>query len=345
MPRAGRAVLIAPDDAFALSRSALAAAGAAVAMADSTARALVAAECEGLSSHGLARVPQYATFLRNGRADGRAVPRIVAARAASALVDAADGLAFPACDLAVATAVGQASEAGASVVAVTNSHHFGVAAYHLMPVAAAGMVGLACGNSPAAMPVPGGRHALLGTNPIAAVFPRPGDAPLVIDLSLSEAARGKVMVAAREGRPIPPGWALDADGRPTTDAQAALSGSMLPFGSASGGTKGGMLALIVELLVTTLTGAAFGREADSFFVDAGNRPRLGQVFVAIDPRGLAGAHAYARRVEALVAAMLEDDGVRLPGARRAALAVAAQRDGLNVPDALIAQIESLTRTP
>jgi (2R)-3-sulfolactate dehydrogenase (NADP+) len=338
-------VLIAPDDAFVLARSALAAAGAAAAMADSTARALVAAESEGLSSHGLARVPQYATFLRNGRADGRAQPRIVAARAASALVDAADGLAFPACDLAVATAIGQAREAGASIVAVTNSHHFGVAAYHLMPVAAEGMVGLACGNSPAAMPVPGGRHALLGTNPIAAVFPRPGAPPLVIDLSLSEAARGKVMVAAREGRPIPPGWAVDADGRPTTDAQAALAGSMLPFGSASGGTKGGMLALIVELLVTTLTGAAFGREADSFFVDAGNRPRLGQVFLAIDPRGLAGAQAYARRVEALVAAMLEDDGVRLPGARRAALAAAAQRDGLTVPDALIAQIESLTRTP
>ncbi len=324
-----------------LAHRALAASGAGDAMARSTARALVAAEAEGLGSHGLSRVPQYATFLRNGRADGAAVPSVVAERAASALVDACDGLAFPACDLAVQVAIDKARAAGAAFVAVTNSHHFGVAAHHLGAVARAGMVGLALGNSPAAMPVPGGKRALMGTNPIAAVFPRPGSEPLVIDLSLSEVARGKVMVAAREKRPIPLGWALDARGNPTTDAQAALAGSMLPFGSASGGAKGGMLALIVELLVTTLTGARFGAEADSFFVDAGNRPRIGQAFIAIDPGGLAGAGVYDERVEALVAAMLADEGVRLPGARRRALAERARDKGVEVADALHAQLVAL----
>lgn len=329
------------DQASELARRALAAAGANDAMARSTATALAAAEAQGLGSHGLSRVPQYAAFLRNGRADGNAEPAIVTERAATALVDARDGLAFPACDLAVSIAIDKARAAGVAWVAVTNSHHFGVAANHLEAVARAGMVGLALGNSPAAMPVPGGRRAIMGTNPIAAVFPRPSADPLVIDLSLSEVARGKVMVAAREKRPIPLGWALDAAGNPTTDAQAALAGSMLPFGSASGGAKGGMLALVVELLVTTLTGARFGAEADSFFVDEGNRPRIGQAFIVIDPGALAGRAVYDERIEALIAAMLADQGVRLAGARRRALAARAQADGVEVTDALHAQLVAL----
>jgi len=222
---------------------------------------------------------------------------------------------------------------------VTNSHHFGVAAWHLKPVAQAGMVGLAFGNSPAAMPAAGGRRALFGTNPIAAVFPRRDEDALSIDLSLSEAARGKVMVAAKAGKPIPLGWALDGDGRPTTDATAALEGSML----AMGGTKGAMLALVVELLVTALTGAAIGFEASSFFVDEGNRPRLGQAFLVVDPAALAGRDVYLERVETLIDAMLADTGVRLPGARRAALAKRAAAEGVAVSPALADQLRTLAQ--
>jgi len=313
-------------------------AGASETMAMMTAAALVDAEAQGLSSHGIARVAQYATHLRNGRADGRAIPVIARERGGAVLIDARCGLAFPACALAVGEAVCRAREFGVSFAAVTNSHHFGVAAWHLAPIAQARMVGLAFGNSPAAMPAAGGRRALFGTNPIAAVFPREASPPLTIDLSLSEAARGKVMVAAKEGRPIPLGWALDAHGQPTTDAKAALQGSML----AMGGTKGAMLALVVELLVTALTGAAMGFEASSFFVDEGNRPRIGQAFVAIDPDALAGNARYFERVETLVTAMLDDEGVRLPGARRAALAECAAQDGVDIAPALLQQLQVLT---
>jgi len=312
-------------------------AGASETMAMMTAAALVDAEAQGLSSHGIARVAQYATHLRNGRADGRAVPVIARERGGAVLIDARCGLAFPGCALAVGEAVCRAREFGVSFAAVTNSHHFGVAAWHLAPIAQARMVGLAFGNSPAAMPAAGGRRALFGTNPIAAVFPREASPPLTIDLSLSEAARGKVMVAAKEGRPIPLGWALDAHGQPTTDAKAALQGSML----AMGGTKGAMLALVVELLVTALTGAAMGFEASSFFVDEGNRPRIGQAFVAIDPDALAGNARYFERVETLVTAMLDDEGVRLPGARRAALAECAAQDGVDIAPALLQQLQVL----
>ena len=322
-----------------LATRALSRSGANPSMAAVTAGALVDAEAQGLASHGLSRVAQYATHLRNGRADGGAIPVIVRARGGALLVDAGNGLAFPACALAVREAIRRANDLGVSFAGVTRSHHFGVAAHHLAPVAAAGLVGLAFGNSPAAMPAPGGRHPVFGTNPIAAVFPRMSGTPLVIDLSLSEVARGKVMIAAKEGRAIPLGWALDRDGNPTTDARAALTGSML----ALGGTKGSMLALIVELLACALTGAAFGFEADSFFVDEGNQPNLGQAFLVIDPGALAGRDVYLGRIETLIGEMMKDEGVRLPGARRRDLAERNLDAGITISETLAAELERLAR--
>ena len=321
----------------ALATDALARAGAGPEMAAATARALVAAEAQGLASHGLSRVAQYAGHLRCGRVNGEARPRVHQQKAAALLVDAQEGLAFPACALAVREAIRSAGEAGAAFAGVTNSHHFGAAADHLEPVAEAGMVGLAFGNSPAAMPAWGGKRALFGTNPIAAVFPRRAGPPLVIDLSLSEVARGKLMVAAKQGKPIPPGWALDKDGNPTTDPKAGLEGMMLP----AGGVKGAMLALVVELLCCALTGAAYGFEADSFFTDEGNRPRIGQAFLVIDPGALAGAGVFDERIETLVAAMLADADVRLPGQRRHALAAAAESGGIEIAPALLDQLRTL----
>ena len=326
-----------PEALHALAARTLSAAGANGEMAAATARALVYAEMQGLASHGVQRIPQYATHLRNGRADGAAKPRIVNARGGAVLIDAGFGLAYAACALAVQEAVQRAREFGVSYAAVCNSHHFGVAAYHLEPVGAAGLVGLAFGNSPAAMPAAGGKRPLLGTNPIAAIFPRSRAAPLVIDLSLSEVARGKLMVAAKEGRPIPLGWALDKDGRPTTDPKAGLEGSML----ALGGSKGAVLALVIELLVTALTGSAVGFEASSFFVDEGNRPRLGQGFLVIDPDALSGRATYDERIETLLGAMTADPDVRLPGERRRALAGAAARDGIELSAALLEQLTAL----
>lgn len=315
--------------------AALRAAGANEATAQATAQALVLAEAQGLGSHGLSRVTQYATHLRNGRVNRDAVPRVAKRKGGALLIDADEGLAFPACALAVAEAISTARTQGVAFAGVMASHHCGVVVDHLRPAAAAGMVALGFANSPAAMPAAGGRHPVFGTNPVAAVFPRRQGDPLLVDLSLSEVARGKVMVAAKKGQPIPEGWALDAEGRPTTDAQAALAGSMLPIGAATS-PKGAMLALVVELLVTALIGAQFGFEASSFFVDEGNRPRIGQAFIVIDPGALAGAEGYLSRVEVLIAEMLKDAGVRLPGARREALRRRAEAAGLELAEALLA---------
>ena len=308
--------------------------GASALMAGAAMRALIYAESRGLASHGLVRVLQYATHLKNGRVNGAAIAKVINSKAAACLIDAEAGLAFPACELAISEAVTRAKNAGVCFAGVTNSHHFGAAAYHLEAVAAAGMVGLVFGNSPAAMSAWGGKRGIFGTNPIAAAFPRADDAPLMIDLSLSAVARGKLMIAAQKGEAIPLGWALDKNGLPTTDPKAGMQGTMLP----AGGVKGAMLALMVELLCCALTGAAFGFEADSFFVDAGNRPRIGQAFLVIDPAALAGREVFFERIETLVAVMLADDGVRLPGYRRAAIATESARVGIEISDALMVDL-------
>jgi len=328
------------EEATRLAVRALRGAGASDAMALSTAKALVRADAQGIASHGLSRVPQYATHLSNGRADGEAVPAVIRNKGATVLVDAGQGLAFPACDLAIATAITTAREMGVCFVGVTNSHHCGVLIDHLRAAADAGLVGLGFANAPAAMPAAGGRHPVFGTNPLAAIFPRRDADPLMIDLSLSEVARGKVMLAAKEGKPIPLGWALDTEGQPTTNAQAALEGSMLPLGAVSS-PKGSMLALMVELLVTAVIGAHFSFEASTFFVDEGNQPRIGQAFILVDPGALAGADLYFERMETLISEMLQDDGVRLAGARRIALEAKAQQAGITIPDALKSQLDQL----
>jgi (2R)-3-sulfolactate dehydrogenase (NADP+) len=324
------------DELTQLAARALKRAGASRAIAQATAAALVAAESEGLAGHGLSRVAQYCGHLRQGRADGKARPKVIRKKGGTCLVDANGGLAFLATALAVKEAIKRARRYGVAFAGITNSHHYGAAAYHLAPVAQAGLVGLAFSNSPSAINAWGGKKAFYGTNPIAAIFPRRDANPIVVDLSLTEVVRGKIMIYAKEGKPIPLGWALDKDGNPTTDAKAALTGSLSPIG----GAKGAALALMVEVLCVALTGAAFSFENDSYF-EPGNKPRIGHAILAIDPDAVAGADTYYSRLEAMISKMLADDGVRLPGARRQRAAAKAREEGIDIPEALAAELRQL----
>ncbi len=301
--------------------------------ARSVAGALVAAEADGLSSHGLSRLAAYCDQAIAGKVDGFATAKVVRPRPAVIAVDAASGFAFPALDAGFAVAIPAARETGLVAVAVGRSHHFGVAGHAVERLARSGLVGLAFGNSPAAIAPWGGAKPIFGTNPIAFAWPRPGRAPLVIDLSLSKVARGKIMVAAQKGEAIPEGWALDADGKPTTDAKAALAGAMVPMGDA----KGAALVLMVELLAVALTGSNFGWEASSFFDAKGPPPHVGQMFLALDVQAF--PPDASARAESLFQAMTGQPGVRLPGDRRFALRKKAEADGVEVPDALLAEIE------
>jgi (2R)-3-sulfolactate dehydrogenase (NADP+) len=318
-----------------LARQALENAGTVPAAATSVARALARAEADGLSSHGLARVPAYYAQVRSRKVDGRAVPELVPLGAAGARVDAHYGFAFPALDLAIEAAAERATNTCACV-AVTNSHHFGVAGHHVERLAERGLIGLIVGNSPGAIAPWGGKQALFGTNPIAFACPRRDAPPLVIDVSLSKVARGKVMLAAQRGEAIPDDWAKDAEGLPTTDPKAALAGTMLPMGDA----KGAALALMVEILAAALTGSNFAAEASSFFDDQGPPPGVGQCLIALDPTPF--AEGFLDRLEVLLGAIEAEPGARLPGTRRLALRQKAA-GGITVPDALHGRLEELAR--
>jgi (2R)-3-sulfolactate dehydrogenase (NADP+) len=301
--------------------------------AAAVAEALAAAEADGIASHGIARLPAYADQALSGKVDGFARPEAVAEAPAVVRVDARFGFAFPAIRLGLERAAALVERTGVVAVGVANSHHFGVAGHPVERLAAKGLLALAFGNSPAGIAPWGGRRAVFGTNPIAFACPRRGRPPIVVDLSLSKVARGRIKLAADRGEAIPEGWAVDAEGRPTTDAKAAMAGSMLPIGDA----KGAALVLMVEILAAALTGSNFGYEASSFFDAEGPPPGVGQFFLALDPARLAGER-FAARVEDLAAAIASQPGARLPGERRFRAREKAERDGVEIAAPLHADL-------
>ena len=298
------------------------------------ARALVRAEAEGLKSHGILRVPMYAAQAKVGKVDGFAVPEVTRPRPALLAIDAKYGFAYPAMYKAVDMLPGAARQFGIAAAGISRSHHVGVAGHPMEALANAGMMAMMFANAPAAMAPWGGTRATFGTDPVAFACPLPGRPPIVVDLSLSKVARGHILAAIQKGENIPEGWALDSDGKPTTDAKAALAGTMVPLGDA----KGTALALMVELLAGGLTGANFATEASSFLDAEGPPPGTGQLIIAIDATSF--ANALPRFAE--MARIVEDQqGARLPGARRLKAHAKAKTDGIAISDALIAEIQAL----
>lgn len=301
--------------------------------AKATTQALVRAEAEGIASHGLIRVGSYLAQLRSGKI--RCVAPEVDLRPGLVRVDAGFGLAHAAIALGLEQARECLREVPLVLVTVGRSHHAGVLGHAVESAARSGCIALGFANTPAAIAPWGGAQALYGTNPIAFATPRSDSRePLVIDLSVSVVARGRILAARQRGESIPDDWALDAQGRPTTDPQAALGGSMRPMADA----KGANLALMVELLAGALTASRFGHEASSFLDAEGEPPSVGQSFLLIDPQRVAAD--YLARVEVLLAAVLEQPGVRLPGERRRENRRLAERDGVSIRDGLWAEIQA-----
>ncbi|MFG1359487.1 Ldh family oxidoreductase [Xanthobacter pseudotagetidis] len=316
-----------------LARAVLVAAGTSPDNAAAVADALVAAEADGIASHGLSRLPAYADQVKSGKVAGAAVPALLWTAEATLRVDAGAGFAFPAIAAGLDAAAERVAKTGIAGVAVHASHHAGAMGHHVEKLAARALAGLAFSNSPSAIAPWGGAAGVFGTNPIAFAVPRAGAAPLVIDASLSKVARGKIMVAAQRGNPIPDDWALDPEGRPTTDPKAALEGTMLPIGDA----KGAALVLMVEILAAALTGGQFGFEASSFFTADGPAPRIGHLFLVMDPARLGGPD-FSARLETLLGAILGQEGTRLPGDRRLAARAKAAGEGISVPAALLEEL-------
>ncbi|SDQ92011.1 Ldh family oxidoreductase [Pseudovibrio sp. Tun.PSC04-5.I4] len=306
--------------------------------AEIVADALVNAEADGQAGHGLSRIPSYSAQTRTGKVDGFAKPVAEIVTPVVQRIDANYGFAYPAIELALPFLKEASSKNGIALSAIRHSHHFGQAGVHCERLAKEGMIAFVFGNAPKAIAAFGGKNPMFGTNPIAFAAPNGNDDPLVIDLALSRVARGKVMAAQKAGKSIPEGWSLDKNGKPTTDADAALAGTMIPIGEA----KGAALAMMIEVMAAGLCGTAFGFEASSLFTGEGDAPNLGQVILAINVDLVSGG-AFAQRMATLVAAMDMEEGARLPGTSRLAAREKARLHGIEVPKPIYEEAVRLSK--
>lgn len=321
------------DDVEAISFRMLTASGASVLQATSTARSIRDAEADGIRTVGLSYLPTYCDHVACGKVLGTAVPTVARPRPATVVVGGGNGFCHPAYEAGEQPLVDAARMNGIAVLAITHSYSAGVLGWFVERLARQGLVAMMFANSSSLMAPHGGTRPFFGTNPLAWAAPRASGEPVVADLSSSTVAWVKVNAAAQAGEPIPLGWALDADGNPTTDAVAALSGSMAP----AAGHKGSALALLVDIMSGGVAGSNFSFEASGFGGTEGGPPDVGQVVIAIDPTATMG-DGFLDRLETEFAALSAEPGARLPGDRRLSERATAARDGVIVPDELMATL-------
>jgi (2R)-3-sulfolactate dehydrogenase (NADP+) len=300
------------------------------------ARSIAAAEADGIGSHGLLRLPAYCAHARSGKVDGHARPTIAETAPGTLRVDAANGFAHPAIEAALDRLVPLAATQGIAAASLFRSYNSGVMGHHVERLARQRLVGLGFSNAPAVIAPWGGHEPLFGTNPIAFAAPHDAGEPIVIDQACSIVARGEVLLRAARGEPLPDGWGLDRRGEPTIDPDAVLQGgSMLPFG----GRKGATLALMVEVLAATLTGALRSAEAGSLTADDRKPAGIGQAFIALSPDRFAAG--FQDRIGALCEAIAAQPGARLPGARRFEARRRSTLEGIVVDESLLSRVQAL----
>ncbi|MBE3581924.1 MAG: Ldh family oxidoreductase [Thermoanaerobacteraceae bacterium] len=257
---------------------------------------LVQANLRGVDSHGVTRMGIYVERIRRGLVDPRGEPEIIRDTPAVALMDARNTLGQVASYWAMRLAIEKAKAVGTGMVGVRGSNHFGAAAYYTMCALKEDLIGIALSNAPATMAPWGARAPYMGTNPLSVAVPAKGRLPIVFDMATSIVARGKIILAAQKGESIPEGWAMDAEGRITTDAEKALEGAVLPFG----GAKGSAIAILIDVFAGILTGAAFGPHIGDLYRNLEGRQNLGHVFAAVDPGVFGDTDEFKNRIAQMI---------------------------------------------
>jgi len=326
------------DEVFDMTLKALLRCGATKRNAMPVAESVRDAEAEGIHNVGLGYLPIYCDQLLCGKVDGEAQPKIISSEGATIRVDADHGFCHTAFMLAFDQFASLAQEMGIAVLTITHSDSAGVVGWFVDRLARRGLVSLAFASASPSVAPWGGTKPFFGTNPIGFGAPRADDEPIVIDMATSATAKVNVKQAAAEGREIPLGWANDKDGNPTTDPIEGLAGSLAP----TGGHKGYALNLIVDILAAGLTGGNWSYQTPSLLGTEGGQPNIGQLFIAIDPAKV-GGEDLPERMEVMISALLEQDGVRLPGTRRHNSRTAADGNGIEVDQALIDRLEAYGR--
>lgn len=315
------------DEAIALCERAAAAAGASPFVALSLARSVVGAEADGQASVGLSHFIDYLDALQAGRIDGRAVPELSRPAPAVILSDARGGAAHPGFDAAFENLVDAARTFGIALFTQNNAFTCGSLGYFVGRLAERGLVGLAATNGPALVAGSGATKPVYCTNPLAFGAPVADGPPLIVDQSSSATAFVNVRAAAEAGGDIPAGWALDAEGRPTTDPHAAMKGALLAFG----GARGANVALMVEVLAAGVGGARWSLDAPSFAAGS-ETPGTGMTVIAIAPNLI--DPDFETRLAAQLERLSGEYGVHIPGRAKAEARARSERDGIAIPRAL-----------
>lgn len=304
---------------------------------------LVDAEARGISSHGVTRVRIYAERLLAGMVDADATPTTVAQSPGRVQIDAGNAIGHVGAEAGLEAAVAGAMTDFVSVAGVYNSNHCGTLAYFARKASERGLIAIALSTAPPTMVYFGGRTRAVGTNPICISVPRPDGPPIVVDMATSATARGKIILSNRLGEDIPEGWAVDADGRPTTDAAAALLGSVMPFA----GPKGSGLAMMVDLLAGALVAGVTGPDIGDMYEDYTRTQRVSHLFIVLNPDGWVGREAFLEHVGAFVKRVADlppadgVDHVLLPGEPEQARLETAQRDGVQLAAAVVADLAAI----
>jgi LDH2 family malate/lactate/ureidoglycolate dehydrogenase len=259
---------------------------------------LTKADARGLSSHGIVRLlPVYIYRLQIGSTRPKPNTRVVQSDSSAALIDGDAGAGQVVGYRAMEKAIEMARETGAGVVGVRNSSHFGTAAFFLEQATKVDMIGIAMTNAPSNMPPYGGREPYFGTNPLGIGLPCQSERPVILDMSTSVVAKGKITMAYKNGEEeIPLGWAIDENGQPTRSTAAALRGAMLPMA----GHKGAGLALIIDALCGVLTGAAFSKHIVSLYDEGERHQNVGHFFIAVNVETFVPAEIFKSRMDAFV---------------------------------------------
>jgi delta1-piperideine-2-carboxylate reductase len=299
--------------------------------ANAIARVITQGQRDECHSHGIYRLLGCVRSIKSGKVDPQAEPTLIDVAPGILKVDAHYAFSLLAFETGLPVLAEKARTQGLAAMAINHCFHFSALWPEVEAVAAHGLVALAMNPSHSWVAPAGGTRGVFGTNPIAFAWPRAGGHPFVFDFATSAIARGDIELHAREGKPIPSHWAIDADGHPTTDARAALDGAMQTFG----GHKGSALAAMVELLAGALIGDLTSMESQAFDDGAGASPCHGELIIAIDPQRFLGADhdAGQARAERLFDAVV-GQGARLPSQRRFEARERSERDGVRIPRAL-----------
>lgn len=295
------------------------------------AECLVLADLRGVASHGVSRIPIYTERLRKGLVKARPEMKLERQLTVMARLDADDALGFISATRAMDVSIETARAHGIGMTFVQRSTHFGMAANYLLQATDAGLAAYVFTNASRAMPIWGGREPFLGTSPFAFAAPC-GDEPVVLDMALSVVARGKVRRAAARGEPIPLGWALDAEGNPTTDAQKGYDGVVLPLA----GAKGSGLSLMMEIVAGVMSGAAYAGGVRNQYKDFDAPQDVGHCFIAFRPEAFAEPGGYEARMAELRRRAKDQpraagvDEILLPGEIEARSTAAKRRDGIRI---------------